>query len=246
MTPSSQDETVETLFARLRDHGDALARNELIERHLQLARSLAARYSYTPQPLDDLVQVASLGLVKAVDAFDPRRGVSFVAFAVPTIVGELKRSMRATAWAVHVPRALQERALAVDRAQRSFAARSSAAPTVAELAAEAGLSTEEVLEAFTVRLAQDAVPLDTVAPAEAQTEGARHAAAPDDELNAVEDRLALSDAIRRLPQREQTILRLRFVDGLTQSEIAERVGLSQMYVSRLLRATLDALRAALD
>jgi RNA polymerase sigma-B factor len=245
MTLAPQDEPVEALFARLRASGDSATRNLLIERHLPLARSLARRYSYTPQPLEDLVQVASLGLVKAVDGFDPDRGVSFAAYAIPTIVGELKRSMRDTAWAVRVPRSLQERAAAVDRAERALAAGSRAAPTVDELAAESGLSAEEVLEAFTVRLARDAVPLDTVAPAGA-SEAAAAAADSESPLDAVDDLLSLSEAMRRLPARERTILRLRFDDGLTQTEIAERVGLSQMYVSRLLRASLETLRHEID
>jgi RNA polymerase sigma-B factor len=236
MTPPGQDQSVEALFALLRSSGDMSAREALIERHLPLAKSLARRYSYTPQPIEDLVQVASLGLVKAVDAFDPERGVGFAAFAIPTIVGELKRSMRDTGWAVRVPRTLQERAAAVDRAERAIAARSGTAPTVEELAAEAGLSTEEVLEAFMVRMAQDAVPL-----------GSDSEAVPaPDPLAVVDQRLSLSDALRRLPKRERTILQLRFGEGLTQTEIAQRVGLTQMYVSRLLRATLQSLRATID
>ncbi len=242
MTSAPRDESVQALFAQLRSSGDPALRSALIERHLPLARRLAARYSYTPQPLEDLVQVASLGLVKAVDGYDPERGVSFAAFAIPTIVGELKRSMRDSAWAVHVPRGLQERAIAVERAERALAARSGAAPTVEELAAEAGLSTEEILEAFTVRLARDAVPLDTVTPAGASDAEAAPAVS-EDPLDAVEDLLSLSDAMRRLPKRERTILRLRFEEGLTQTAIAERVGLSQMYVSRLLRASLETLRS---
>jgi RNA polymerase sigma-B factor len=245
MTLAPQDEPVEALFARLRANGDPAIRNLLIERHLPLARSLARRYSYTPQPLEDLVQVASLGLVKAVDGFDPDRGVSFAAYAIPTIVGELKRSMRDSAWAVHVPRSLQERAAAVDRAERALAAGQRAVPTVDELAAESGLSAEEVLEAFTVRLARDAVPLDTVAPV-GVAEAAAAAADSESPLDTVDDLLSLSEATRRLPTRERTILRLRFEDGLTQTEIAERVGLSQMYVSRLLRAALETLREEID
>jgi RNA polymerase sigma-B factor len=243
MTQRPQDETVDVLFADLRTTGSLDARTALIERHLPLARSLASRYRYTPQPLEDLVQVASVGLVKAVDAFDPERGVAFASFAVPTIVGELKRHMRDTAWAVHVPRALKERVLVVERAERAFSARSGLAPTVQDLAVEAGLSDEEVLEALTVKHAHDAIPLDTEPSAEVpHSDGAT----TDAGLAAVDDRLAISDAMRRLRPRERTILQLRFVDGLTQTEIAERVGLSQMYVSRLLRATLDALRADIE
>jgi RNA polymerase sigma-B factor len=223
-------------FGELRASGDEAARHELIERHLPLARSLARRYRYTPEPQEDLEQVASLALVKAVERFDPARGASFAPYAVATIVGELKRHMRDTTWAVHVPRALKERILAVERAERSLSARLGGAPTVSELAAEAGVSEEQALEALNARGAHDALPLDPVE--------REHA---DGGFSAiVEDRLALSSAMRRLPRRERTIVHLRFVEGLTQTEIADRVGLSQMYVSRLLRATLAQLRSEID
>jgi RNA polymerase sigma-B factor len=246
MTARPQQETVAAQFAAFRNTGSTAARDALIERHLPLARSLASRYRYTPQPLEDLFQVASLGLVKAVDAFDPDRGVGFAAFAVPTIVGELRRHIRDTAWVVHVPRPLKERVVAVERAERTLSARSATSPTVPELAVEAGLSAEEVLEALTVRMAHDAVPLDTTSPPQSGAGSAVHPGLPDPALHAVDDRLALSDALRRLPARERTILQLRFIDGLTQTEIAARVGLSQMYVSRLLRATLETLRSEID
>jgi RNA polymerase sigma-B factor len=225
------------LFVELRRTHDAELRSALIERHLPLARSLAARYRYTPQPLEDLVQVASLALVKAVDAFDPERGTSFVAFAVPTIVGELKRSMRSSAWALHMPRSLQEQVAAVSRAERVLSARGGGiAPTVQELAAEAQLSVEAVLEAFAARNAQDATSIESVAsdPADAG------------HLDELEQRLALDDAIAGLSRREQEILRLRFLEGLTQTAIGERLGLAQFQVSRILRASLDELRSQLE
>ncbi|MGH2849383.1 MAG: SigB/SigF/SigG family RNA polymerase sigma factor [Solirubrobacteraceae bacterium] len=240
---------IEALFVTLRAGGSEAVRTTLIERHLPLARRLASRYRYTPQPLEDLVQVASLALVKAVDAFDPARGVAFSTFAVPTIVGELKRHMRETAWVVRVPRALQERTLAVERAERSLSARLGTAPTAAELASETGFSTEEVLEALGARVAHDAVSLD--APTGGSDDDAASAigarlAASDSGLDDAERRVFLSRALRELADRERTILRLRFIDGLTQTEIAERVGLSQMHVSRLLRSTLATLRMRLS
>ncbi len=226
------------LFVELRRTRNAGLRSALIERHLPLARSLAARYRYTPQPYEDLVQVASLALVKAVDAFDPERGTSFVAFAVPTIVGELKRSMRSSAWALHVPRSLQERVAAVSRAERVLSTRRGGgiAPTVQELAAEAQLSVEAVLEAFAARNAQDATSIESVAsdPADAG------------QLDGLEQRLALDDAIAGLSRREQEIVRLRFLEGLTQTAIGERLGLAQFQVSRILRASLDELRSQLE
>lgn len=237
------EESVEALFAQLRAGAGEAVRTALIERHLPLARRLAARYRYTPEPREDLEQVASLALVKAVDGFDPERGAAFASYAVTTILGELKRHMRDTTWAVHVPRALKERTIAVERAERALSARLGRAPTVAQLAAEAGVSPEQALEALNARAAHDAVPLeppgDAPAPAlPATTQG--------DFSEAVEDRLALSDALARLQRRERTILHLRFVEGLTQTQIADRVGLSQMYVSRLLRATLENLRREIE
>jgi RNA polymerase sigma-B factor len=246
VTAQGQSEAeIGALFAELQATGSVAVRDTLIERHLQLARNLAARYRYTSQSLEDLEQVASLALVKAVDRFDPDRGVPFAGYAIPTILGELKRHMRDATWALHVPRSLKERVLAVEQAERTLATRLGSAPTVAALAAEAGVSTEEVLEALGARMVHDALPLDPPEsfiadtgepiPADALSE-------PGDFRDAVDDRLALSDALRRLHHRERTILQLRFADGLTQTEIAERVGLSQMYVSRLLRATLEQLR----
>jgi RNA polymerase sigma-B factor len=239
---------VAALFVALRAGGSEAVRTTLIERHLPLARRLASRYRYTPQPLEDLIQVASLALVKAVDAFDPERGVAFSTFAVPTIVGELKRHMRETAWVVRVPRALQERTLAVERAERTLSARLGSAPTAAELASETGFSTEEVLEALGARVAHDAVSLDAPTGGsgdDAAAIGARLAIS-DSGLDDAERRVFLSRALRELAERERTILRLRFIDGLTQTEIAERVGLSQMHVSRLLRSTLVSLRTRLS
>jgi RNA polymerase sigma-B factor len=212
-----------------------------------MARRLAGRYRHSPQPREDLEQVASLALVKAVDAYDPWRGPSFAAYAVPTILGELKRHMRDATWDVHVPRSLKERVLVIEQAERRLAARSGKPPTVAELAAEAGGTHEQVLEALAARGAHDALPLDAQT-SEAEDAGAAvpEPAADGDFRELVEDRMVLSRALRGLHHRERELLRLRFVEGLTQSEIATRVGLSQMHVSRLLRATLQCLRDEID
>jgi RNA polymerase sigma-B factor len=251
MTPARRGRpaTVDELFGELRDGGGGAerARTELIERHLPLARSLASRYRYTPQPFEDLVQVASLALVKAVDGFDPERGSPFATYAVATILGEIKRHMRDVGWAVHLPRAIKERVLAVERAERSLSPRLGRSPSAQELAAEAGLSAEEVLEALSARMAHDAVSIDPPAPGEqAPAAGDGALTVSDPRLDGADDRLSLSDALRALPLRERTIVRLRFIDGLTQTEIAERVGLSQMHVSRLLRSSLETLREELD
>ena len=235
------DDDLSEQFDELRRTGDPQLRRRLIERHLPLARSIARRYRYTPQPLEDLVQVASLGLVKAVDAFDPQRGAGFASFAVPTILGELRHHMRDVGWAVHMPRATKELVIAVERAERTLSSRLGRAPTPAQLAQEAGIGIEAVLEALTARVAHDAVPLE-----QPDGEGTRSdseaLAGADPGLDAVEKRAWLSGALSGLTVRERTILRLRFIDGRTQTEIAESVGLSQMQVSRILRATLDSLR----
>ena len=249
MASGPVQEAVDALFAEWHDTRNPSARAALIERHLPLARSLARRYRYTPQPLEDLEQVASLALVKAVDHFDPAWGSAFAAYAIPTILGELKRHMRDASWALHVPRALKERVLIVERAERLLSVRLGRAPTAQQLAVEAGMSTEQILEALAARVAHDAVPLE---PPDASASDPDPSAVdpalatPDDFRDTVVDRLLVSSALQRLPQRERTILRLRFTEGLTQTEIAERVGLSQMYVSRLLRATLERLRADIE
>ncbi len=239
--------TVDELFAEYRRApGNTQARTELIERHLPLARSLASRYRYTPQPFEDLVQVAGVGLVKAVDGFDPEYGAPFATYAVAMILGEIKRHMRDAGWALHLPRAAKEQVLAVERAERLLSVRLGRAPNTQELAAEAGMTAEGVLEALSARLAHDAVPLDAPAPGEADAAPHPALSTIDAQLDTADDRLALSAALRALPRRERMIVLLRFVDGLTQTEIAERVGLSQMQVSRLLRSTLDSLRTELE
>jgi RNA polymerase sigma-B factor len=242
-----REQTEDALFAELKRSGSAAARTELIELHLPLARNLAGRYRYTPEPRDDLEQVASLALVKAVDRFDPTRGVPFGAYAVATILGELKRHMRDTTWAVHVPRALKERILAVERAERSLSSRLGGAPTLEELAAEAGVSAEQALEALGARVAHDALPLEPPGSGEDAPAGGLFAGAEvEDFSGAVEERVTLSHALRGLRPRERTILHLRFAEDLTQTEIANRVGVSQMYVSRLLRAALEQVREQLE
>jgi RNA polymerase sigma-B factor len=216
----------------------------MVERHLGLARHLALRYSDSGEPLEDLFQVASLGLVNAVDRFDPSRGVAFTTFAVPTIVGELKRHFRDRGWAIHVPRDLKEAALRVRRAIAEH--RGERPPTPAQLAQAAGLSLEGVLEALEVAGVQRTLSLD--APASAEEEGGAALGdllgADDVELARAHDRTLLASLMRAVTPREREILRLRFVEDLTQSQIGERVGVSQMQVSRILRAALTRMREA--
>jgi RNA polymerase sigma-B factor len=232
------------LFKQWQVKRDRRARDTLIERFLPLARKLARRYATSNEPYDDLVQVASLGLVKAVERFDPGRGFAFTSFAVPTIVGELKRYFRDTAWALHVDRSAQERARRIADGRREIAAGLGRAPTVVELAGYLECSAEEVLDGLQVGEAYDTVSLDAPRPAEDGGTVSRLEALGDDD-----DRLALVDeqatifaAAQHLPERERQILFLRFNEDLTQTEIAERVGVSQMQVSRLLRRSLQRLR----
>jgi RNA polymerase sigma-B factor len=232
------------LFDRWRAKRDRAARDVLIERFLPLARKLARRYASANEPYDDLVQVASLGLVKAVERFDPRRGFAFTSFAVPTIVGELKRYFRDTAWALHVDRSGQERARKITDAQREISSNLGRAPTVVELAEYLELSSEEVMDGLQTAEAYDTLSLDAPHPVDNESPVSRLEAIGDEDgrLELVDAQATIFAAAQHLPRRERQILFLRFGADLTQTEIAERVGVSQMQVSRLLRKSLQRLR----
>jgi RNA polymerase sigma-B factor len=225
------------LFQRWHDERDQRARDELIERFLPLARKLAQRYSGSREPYDDLVQVASLGLVKAVERFDPGRGFAFSSFAVPTIMGELKRHFRDTSWALHVDRAAQERSRKITDARRELQVRGGRSPTVTELAEFLQCSEEEVLDGLQVAEAFDTVSLD--APRASGDEDAEKRldtlGDEDERLGRIDAGATVFAAAAQLPDRDRRILYLRFGEDLTQAEIAERIGISQMQVSRLLR-----------
>jgi RNA polymerase sigma-B factor len=239
MTTVGSDE----LFVRWAKDGEVPARDTLIERFLPLARKLARRYAGSNEPYDDLVQVASLGLVKAVERFDPERGFAFTSFAVPTIVGELKRYFRDAGWAVHVDRSAQERARKIAEARREVSTRQGRSPTVPELAEYLECSEEEVLEGLQAAEAYDTVSLD--APARGENETVRRLdtlGGDDDRLGRVDDQATVFAAAQHLPERERRILYLRFGEDLTQAEIADRVGVSQMQVSRLLRKSVKRLQ----
>jgi RNA polymerase sigma-B factor len=239
-TAISSDE----LFERWRRQRDRRARDQLIERFLPLARKLARRYASSNEPYDDLAQVASLGLVKAVERFDPGRGFAFTSFAVPTIVGELKRYFRDTAWALHVDRSAQERARKITDAQRQISSDLGRAPTVVELGEYLELSSEEVLDGLQTAEAYDTLSLDAPRPVDNDSPVSRLEAIgdEDDRLELVDEQATIFAAAQHLPHREREILFLRFGADLTQTEIAERVGVSQMQVSRLLRKSLQRLR----
>jgi RNA polymerase sigma-B factor len=236
------------LFERLSRDRDGSARNELIERFLPLARKLARRYVRSSESYDDLVQVASVGLVKAVDRFDPARGHAFTSYAVPTIVGELKRHFRDLGWTLHVERGLQERARAVLDAESTIAARSGQPPTIDELAQYLEYSLEDVIDALAVAATRTPMSLDapvTVAEGEAPVSRSEVVGRVDERLALADDRTTLTAAAQQLPELERRILYLRFGADLTQTEIAEIVGVSQMHVSRLLRRSLGRLRELL-
>jgi RNA polymerase sigma-B factor len=231
-------------FRRLRATGDDAIRQELIERALPLAHQVARRYLRGGEPFEDLLQVARLGLVKAVDRFEPGRGLAFSTYAVPTMVGEIKRHFRDTCWAIHLPRSLQERVLKVEQAERELSGRVGRAPTVAELAEHAHITEEEALEALEAASAFDTRSLDAPAPAE-DDEGRSHVETigdVDEGFGLVEDLGAVRVAMQSLPARERRILHMRFMGDMTQSEIAKRIGVSQMQISRLIRRALRTLR----
>jgi RNA polymerase sigma-B factor len=228
--------------------GDARARDELITRFLPLARQLALRYYHGREPLDDLVQVASLGLVKAVDRFEVRRTTAFASYAVPVILGELRRHFRDNGWALHVPRGLQELVLTVERAAARLQVEAGRSPTPAQIADELQVSVEEVLEALDAAHATDTISLDAPRPA---IDGERAAlveaiGSEDDRFELIEYREAIAGALGALPARDREILRLRFEEDRTQSEIAAVLGVSQMQISRLLRRTVERLRRVAD
>jgi RNA polymerase sigma-B factor len=232
------------LFIRWQQHGDRRAREALVERYLPLARKLARRYSGAREPFDDLLQVASLGLVKAVDRFDTERGTAFSSFAVPTILGELKRYFRDLGWSVHVPRGAQEQALKVEDAQQVLTARSGRPPSVQELAQFLELSVEDVLDALETAAAHHSSSLD-VARDDGEGESGTLVDAygeEDDRFELVEASATIATAARQLSARERRVLALRFVEDLTQTQIAETIGVSQMQVSRILRRALTRLR----
>jgi RNA polymerase sigma-B factor len=241
--PAQRTRIDRQLFAR-RDQGDLRAREELIERFLPLARSIARRYEQSGEPIEDLVQVASMALVKAVDRYDSNRGAAFSSFAVPTIAGELKRHFRDRAWAIRPPRDVQELALRVDRAAERLNTQLNRAPTVRELAEAVNESEELVLEAMQARGAYSALSFEAPHGRSGDdrsvlqdTLGAEEDGYVDAESRAVIDRL-----MRGVSARERLVLRLRFEEDLTQAEIGKLLGVSQMQISRILRRALERLR----
>ncbi len=233
------------LFQRWHRDRDQAARAELIESFSPLARKLARRYRNTSEPWEDLYQIAQLGLVKAVDGFDPDRGFPFASYAIPTILGELRRYFRSASWAVRVPRAMQERALEARDAERALAEEYGRSPTVQELAQFLELSVEETLDAMQALRALGSVSLDAPRGGDTSEDAVSYAEAIGEEdarYELVELDADLTGALAQLEPRQKEILRLRFFEELTQRQIAERIGVSQMQVSRLLSQCVGELR----
>jgi RNA polymerase sigma-B factor len=234
----------ERLLRRYRD-GDMAAREELVRMLLPLAQRLAGRYRHTSESQEDLEQVAYLGLIKAIDRFDPDLG-PLVRYAVPTILGELKRHFRDRSWGMHVSRSLQERFLKVGDAVDQLTTKLGRSPTPRDIAHATGFTLEEVLEALDVSSAYSPAPLDAPRGGEEDEGGtlADTLGGEDGRFELVELGATLEPALRALPERDRAIIHMRFAEDLTQSEIAERIGISQMHVSRLLRRSLERLSAA--
>ena len=230
------------LFERVATHGDTGARAALVERYLPLAHSVALRYRRSYEPFDDLLQVASVGLIKAIDRYDPERGIAFSSYAVPTILGELKRHFRDRTWAVRMPRDLQERALRVDRAVARLSETLRRQPSVAEIAAATDSDEEHVLEALQAGGAQRALSFDAPPADDEESATLADAVGADDRgFERAEARATVEALLVILTPRERAILRMRFEEDLTQSEIGALVGISQMQVSRLIRRSIARL-----
>ncbi|MPY92387.1 MAG: SigB/SigF/SigG family RNA polymerase sigma factor [Acidimicrobiia bacterium] len=231
-------------FRAYRKTGDIALRNELVEAHTPLAASVAKRFARRGEPLDDLIQVANFGLVKAVERFDPEHGASFVSFAVPTMLGEIKRHFRDRTWSAKVPRSAKELLLRLSAATEELTSDLQRSPTVSEVAERLGVTEDNVLEAMEARsvyrpASLSSLPSDRGGPPRGETQ----LGVTDRGLGGVEDRLTVTRLLETLPERERRIVELRFYEDLTQSEIAAIIGISQMHVSRLLRQALGQLAA---
>jgi RNA polymerase sigma-B factor len=241
--PTQAEET--ELLRAYHEQGDEKARDKLVEANLPLARAIARRYAGRGEQLDDLVQVASIGLIKAIDRFDLERGVYFRTYAVPTIVGEIKRHFRDRAWAVHVPRRLKELNQMLSSLIQDMSAQLGRSPTIAELAQAAGVEEEDVVEALESSRAYTAESLNAPAEEGSELDRLQTLGAVEEAFERTEDRQLLSSGMEALEPRERRIIQLRFYEGLTQTQIANELGISQMHVSRLIRRALETMGDAL-
>jgi RNA polymerase sigma-B factor len=234
------------LLRRYHEDGDLQAREQLIEQYMSLVRSLARRYSYRGEQLEDLVQIGAIGLIKAIDRFDLERGVELTTYATPNIIGEIKRHFRDKGWAVRVPRGLQELNVQLSRLVEQLTVQLGRSPTIPELATAAGAQEEEVLEALESGRAYSSLSLSSGGgggDGEDELDPLESIGTIEHQYEVSEDRAVLAPGFRALDERERKILQLRFFDGLTQSQIAQQVGISQMHVSRLIRRSLEKIRA---
>ena len=232
------------LLRRYHEDGDLQAREQLIEQYMSLVRSLARRYSYRGEQLEDLVQIGAIGLIKAIDRFDLERGVELTTYATPNIIGEIKRHFRDKGWSVRVPRGLQELNVQLSRLMEQLTVQLGRSPSIPELAKAAGVEEEQVLEALESGRAYSSLSLsvgggggddDDLDPLES-------IGTEEHQYQVSEDRAVLAPGFKALDERERKILQLRFFEGLTQSQIAQQVGISQMHVSRLIRRSLEKIR----
>ncbi len=240
-------ERTRELFALYKDEGDEDAREQLIVSHLNLVRFLASKFKNRGESLDDLIQVGTIGLIKAIDRFEPERGLEFTTYATPTIMGEIKRHFRDKGWSVRVPRRLQELSAKVNQATDELTKDLQRSPSVDEIAASLGVTVDEVLEAMESSSASSSVPLEGGGSGDQDAPSViDHYATEDQDLLASDDRMVIEDTIGSFSPREQEVLKMRFQDGLTQVEIAKRLGVSQVQVSRFLRRTLKKVQDRID
>jgi len=233
------------LLRKYHEEGDLAAREKLIEQYMSLVRSLARRYSYRGEQLEDLVQIGAIGLIKAIDRFDLDRGVELTTYATPNIIGEIKRHFRDKGWSVRVPRGLQELNVQLSRLVESLTVQLGRSPTIPELAKAAGVEEESVLEALESGRAYSSLSLSVGSgggEGDEDLDPMESIGTEEHEFEVSEDRAVLAPGFRVLDDRERKILQLRFFDGLTQSQIAQQVGISQMHVSRLIRRSLEKIR----
>ncbi|MFL5885451.1 MAG: SigB/SigF/SigG family RNA polymerase sigma factor [Thermoleophilaceae bacterium] len=227
------------------ERGDATAREELVNRHLPLVKSLARRYAGRGESLEDIEQVGAIGLIKAIDRYELSREVALTTYATPNVVGEIKRHFRDKGWAIRVPRALQELNGKMGPTIEALTSRLGRSPSIAEIAAEFETTPEQVLEAMEAGSAYAPVSLSSGPTSEGELDPLETIGDVDEEFARTDDRTSLEPALASLPEREQEILRMRFEDGLTQTQIAEQIGISQMHVSRLIRRSLERMRKQL-
>ncbi len=241
----AQPDTDEQLLRRYHEGGDRDARERLVERHLPLVRALARRYAGRGEPLEDIEQVGAIGLIKAIDRYELDRGVALTTYATPNVVGEIKRHFRDRGWTIRIPRGLQELNSRMSATIERLTSSLGRSPTIAEIGRELGATPEQVLEAVEAGSAYAPMSLSPAPSSDGDLDPLEALGSEDQAFERSEERATLEPALRGLPDREREILRKRFEEGLTQTQIAEQIGISQMHVSRLIRKSLGRMRAEL-